>query len=186
MFKYKKPENDQANKANDKLSSITKDDNSSINVTPTKPIRISSDTFPPTPNSLKFASGDTTPNSLSNGVLSDTTDIINNRRKRENASSSTRRLNIQQNSAPLDTTEMPPANPIQADQETSAMQIKIKEIDGRITPAAYPTSSRQEDEKNERLREFRVQYSLQQPNNSNTNKRKRTESHDNVVSAPYI
>jgi hypothetical protein len=77
---------------------------------------------------------------------------------------------------PLNITEMSPTNSIQADQE--------KETDGEIIPAAFPTSSKQEDEKNERLREFRVQYSLQ-PNNSNANKRKRIESHDDVVFAPY-
>src|SRR5581483_2033221 len=110
--------------------------------------------------SLQFVSGDITSNSIPDGSLSD---IHNNKMERENSirnsPSSTRRLNIKQN--------------------------PIKEIDEEITPATFPISSRQEDEKNERIREFREQYSLQQPN-SNFNKRKRDESHYNVIFTSYI
>jgi hypothetical protein len=167
IFKYKKQGIGQDNKTNDKLSSNT-EDNSSINVTtPTKPMRISSGTYPLTPNSsksssngsLQFVSGDITPNSISDGTLSD---VNNNKREREhsirNSSSFTRR---------------------------SIKPNPIKKADEQITPASFPTCSRQEDEKNGRLREFREQYSLQQPNNNNINKRKRDENHYNVIFASY-
>ncbi len=50
-----------------------------------------------------------------------------------------------------------------------------------VIQTTYPTNSRQEDEKNERLKEFREKYSLQQQNNRNVNKRKRSENHNNVI-----
>ncbi|EXX55246.1 hypothetical protein RirG_227190 [Rhizophagus irregularis DAOM 197198w] len=160
-------------------------ENSSLTnaIIPTETTKISGDTFPPTPTSLKscnnllqFTSGDMTPNSISDDTISD---IFKERNKLIKNSPlqafSTRRLNTL-----LDTTETPFTNSIQTDQEANVIQIEADKIDEEITPAAYPTSSRQEDEKNERSKEFREQYSLQKSITNNVNKRKRSNSHDNV------
>jgi hypothetical protein len=178
VFKYKKQENIQAE------NNLQTND-----IKPTESTRISGDTFPPTPTSLRscnkllqLTSDDMTPNSISYDT---TSDIFNERNKLIKNSPlqafPTRRLNIKQNHILLDTTEASFTNSIQTDQKANIIQIEVDEMDGEITPAAYPTSSRQEDEKNERLREFREQYSLQKLNTNNVNKRKRSNSHDNVI-----
>ncbi|RGB38548.1 hypothetical protein C1646_755610 [Rhizophagus diaphanus] len=152
-------------------------------IIPTETTKISGDTFPPTPTTLKscnnllqFTSGDMTPNSISDDTISD---IFKERNKLIKNSPlqafSTRRLNTL-----LDTTETPFTNSIQTDQEANVIQIEADNIDEEITPAAYPTSSRQVDEKNERSKEFREQYSLQKSITNNVNKRKRSNSYDNV------
>lgn len=177
MFKYKKQEKIQA-------------ENSSLTnaIIPTESTRISGVTFPPTPTSLKscnnllqFTSGDMTPNSISDDTISDTFMERNKLIKNSPLQAfSTRRLN-----ALLDTTETPLTNSI-PDQEANVIQIEADKIDEEITPAAYPTSSRQEDEKNERSKEFREQYSLQKSITNNVNKRKRSNNHDNVTFMFYI
>ena len=137
-----------------------------------KRIRITNDT-PSSKSTLRFAS----PNLISDDAPFDS---INNRREREiSVQNSPLQLlfNIQQNSIPLDITDVSSIK----DHETDALQTKVEKIDEEVIPATYPTNSRQEDEKNERLREFREKYSLQQTNNSNVNKRKRSENHNNVI-----
>ncbi|CAG8564261.1 16185_t:CDS:10, partial [Funneliformis mosseae] len=166
------------NQLND--SSSTMKDNSSINVIiPTKRASITNDIFPPTPSSskstLQFASLGTIPNLIPSDAILDSID-----RKRESllreATTPTRQLNIQQDSIFLDNTDASSINSIKTDQETDLMQIITEPIDETAIPAIYPSSSRQEDEKYEKLQEFREIYSLK-PKNINVNKRKRCESH---------
>ncbi|RIA98998.1 hypothetical protein C1645_556961 [Glomus cerebriforme] len=174
MFTYKK-QNDQT------------EVNLLINVnTPIKPTSgISSNIFPRTPDSSKSSSNRSSDDTISC--------VFDNRKERDNLiqnsplqTFSTRRLNIQRNHTLLNTTETPDINSNQSVQEANVTQIEVDEINKEITPAAYPTSSTQENEKSKRLREFKEQYSLQQLNNSNVNKRKRSERHDNVIFTYYI
>ncbi|GBB91940.1 hypothetical protein RclHR1_01940017 [Rhizophagus clarus] len=177
--------------ANKKQESNQAKNNSLTNDITTENTRIYSGTFLPTPTSLRscnkllqLTSGDMTPNSISDDTISDIFKERNNLIKNSPLrASSTRRLNIKQDHTPLDTTETSFTNIIQTDQEANIMQIEVSEIDEGIIPAAYPTNSRQEDEKNERSREFREQYSLQKLITNNVNKRKRGDSHDNMNEA---